>query len=72
MRKPVLRLLFFSQDLGVFCFIWGSGVFVENLGFFDSGQILQMYVVLLYFPFKNGSAYFAAGMVAAKGLVERK
>jgi len=29
----------FSLDLGFFCFIWGSGVFIENLGFFDSGQI---------------------------------
>jgi len=43
----------FSLDLGVFCFIWGSGVFIENLEFFDSGQILEMYVALLYFPFKN-------------------
>ena len=43
----------FLLDLGFFCFIWGSGVFVENLGCFDSGQILEMYVVLLYFPFKN-------------------
>ena len=23
----------FSQDLGFSCFIWGSGVFIENLGF---------------------------------------
>jgi len=44
---------FFSLDLGFFCFIWGSGVFIENLGFFDSGQILEISVVLLYFPFKN-------------------
>jgi len=44
---------FFSLDLGFFCFIWGSGVFIENLGFFVSGQILEMYVVLLYFPFTN-------------------
>jgi len=43
----------FSLDLGFFFFIWGSGVFIKNLGFFDSGQILQMYVVLLCFPFKN-------------------
>jgi len=28
-------------------------VFIENLGFFDSGQILEMYVVLLYLPCKN-------------------
>jgi len=33
--------------------MWGSGVFIENLGFFDSGQILEIYVVLLCFPFKN-------------------
>jgi len=44
---------FFSVDLFFFCFIWGSGVFIENLGFFDFGQILEMYVELLYFPFKN-------------------
>jgi len=34
----------FSLDLGFSCFIWGL---------FDSGQILEMYVVLLHFPFKN-------------------
>jgi len=28
-------------------------VFIENLGFFDSGRILKMYVVSLYSPFKN-------------------
>jgi len=49
----VATAVFFSLDLFFFCFIWGSGVFIENLGFFDSGQILEMYVVLLYFPFKN-------------------
>jgi len=43
----------FSLDLEFFCFIWGSGVFIKDLGFFDSGQILEMYVVLLYFAFKN-------------------
>jgi len=42
----VLPLLFF-------CLIWGSVFFIENLVFFDSGQISEMYVVLLYFPFKN-------------------
>jgi len=41
-RGPVLPLLFFSLDLGFFCFIWGSGVFIENLGLFDSGQILDV------------------------------
>jgi len=45
----VATAIFFSLDLGFFCFIWGSGVFIKNLGFFDSGQILEMYVVLLYF-----------------------
>jgi len=45
-------LLVFSLDLRFFCFIWDSGVFIENL-FFYSGQILEMYVVLLYFQFKN-------------------
>jgi len=44
---------FFSLDLFFLCFIWGSEVFIENLGFFDSGQIFEMYVVILYFPFKN-------------------
>jgi len=28
--RSVLLLLFFSLDLGFFCFIWGSAVFVEN------------------------------------------
>jgi len=49
----VATAVFFSLDLGVFCFVWGSEVFIKNLGFFDSGQILEMYVVLLYFPFMN-------------------
>jgi len=31
--KAVLPLLFFSLDLEFFCFIWGSGVFIENLFF---------------------------------------
>jgi len=44
---------FFSQDQGFFCFVWGSGVFIENLGFFDSGQVLEMYVASLYFPLKD-------------------
>jgi len=43
----------FSLNLGIFCFMWGSGILIANLGFFDSGQIFEMYVVLLYFPFKN-------------------
>jgi len=30
-----------------------AGVFALDLGFFDSGQILEMFVVLLNFPFKN-------------------
>jgi len=47
--------VFFSLDLGFFCFIWGSGVFTENLGFFDSGQILEIYVVLLYFSFNKNT-----------------
>jgi len=49
----VATAVFFSLDLFFFCLIWGSGVFIENLGFFDSDQILEIYVVLLYFPFKN-------------------
>jgi len=49
----VVTARFFSLDLGFFCFIWGSGVFIKNLGFFDSGQILEMYIVLLHFLFKN-------------------
>jgi len=51
--EPVLPLLFFFTRSGVFYFVWGSGVFIENLGFFDSDQILEMYVVLLYFPFDS-------------------
>jgi len=50
--RSVATAVFFSLDL-FFRFIWGSGVFIENLEFFDFGQILEMYVVLLYFPFKN-------------------
>jgi len=42
---PVFPLVFFR---GI-CFFVLSGV----LGIFDSGLILEMYVVLLYFPFKN-------------------
>ena len=42
---------FFSLDLGVFCFI--CFFFIENVGFFNSGQIFKMYAVLLYFSFKN-------------------
>jgi len=34
----------FSLDRGFFCFIWGSGVFIENL-FFYSGQF---YKYMLY------------------------
>ena len=49
----VATAVFFSVDLFFFCFIWSSGVFIENMGFFGSGQILEMYVVLLYFPFKK-------------------
>ena len=49
----MLPLLVFSLDLRFFSFIWGSGVFIENPGFFYSDKILEMYVVLLYFPFKN-------------------
>jgi len=43
----------FLPDLGFFCFIWGFGVFIENLFFLYSGQMFEMYVVLVYFPFKN-------------------
>jgi len=43
----------FSLDLGFSCFIWGSGVLMKIWGLFDFGQILEMYVVLLYFPFKD-------------------
>jgi len=50
---PLMPLLFFFTRSVFFCFMWGSGVFIENLGFFDSGQILEIYVVLLCFPFKN-------------------
>jgi len=52
-ETSVATAVFFSLDLGFFCFIWGSGVLIKNLGFFDSGQILEIYAVLLYFPFKN-------------------
>ena len=51
--EALFPLQFFSPELGFFCFIWGSGIFIENLGFCFSCQILEMYVVLLYFPFEN-------------------
>jgi len=44
---------FFFTGSVFFCFTWGSRFFIENLGFFDCGQILEMYVVFLYFPFKK-------------------
>ena len=55
-----------------FLFYLGSGVFIENLGSFDSGQILQMYVVLLHFPFKNVIVSHAqcAESVASSDVVE--
>jgi len=48
--RSVLSLLVFALDL---FFSVLSGVFIENLGFFDSVQVLEMYVVLHYFPLKN-------------------
>jgi len=52
LSKSVLPLLFFFTRSGVFLFIWGSEVFIENLGFVNSGQIFEIYAVLLYSPFK--------------------
>ena len=46
---------FFSLDLFFFCFIWGSGVFMENLGFFDSGEIFLNLCHITVFPFKYSS-----------------
>ena len=45
----------FSLDPGFSCFIvFGVLEFLLKIwGLFDSGQILEMYVVLLYFPSKN-------------------
>ena len=42
----------FSMDLGFFC-LAGVLVFLLIICFFYSGQILEMFVELLYFPFKN-------------------
>jgi len=50
---PLLVFFFTRSGFFLFSLICGSGVFIENLGFFDVGQILEMYVVLLYFPMKN-------------------
>jgi len=44
----VATAVFFTRSV-FFCFIWGSGVFIENLGFFNSGHIFEIYAVLLYF-----------------------
>jgi len=43
---------FFTRS-GVFLFHLGFWAFLENLGLFDSGQSLEMYVVLRYFQFIN-------------------
>jgi len=32
--------MIFSLDMGFFCFIWGSGDFIETLGFFEAVSIL--------------------------------
>ena len=42
--------MFFSLDLEFSSGFWG---FYWKSVFFYSGQVLEMYVVLLYFPFKN-------------------
>jgi len=49
LQLPLLKISarVFSLDLGFFYFIWVSGILTKNLGFFDSGQILEMYVVLV-------------------------
>jgi len=52
LRPSVATAVFFTR----FCFFLlylGFGVFIENLGFFDSGQILEMCVVWL--PMKGGA-----------------
>jgi len=43
---------FFTRS-GVFLFYLGFWAFIENLGSFDSGQSLEMYVGLWYFQLKN-------------------
>ena len=42
----------FSMDLGFFC-LAGVLVFLLIICLFYSGQILEMFVELPYFPFKN-------------------
>ena len=48
-----LLLLFFSLDLGFSLLSGVLGLLLKIWCFFDSGQILEIYVVLLYFPFQN-------------------
>jgi len=43
----------FSLDLGFSCLTGVLGFLLKIWGLFDSGQILEIYVVLPYFLFKN-------------------
>ena len=59
-------LVFLSLDLGFFCFIWGCGVFVENLGFFDSGQIFVNVCGITVFSIQEYSSL--SGVICAESV----
>jgi len=50
-------IVFFSLDLGIFCFIWGAGVFIENLGVFYSGQIFVNVCRITVFSIQEYSSF---------------
>jgi len=43
---------FFPRSV-VFLFYLGFWVFIENLFFFNSGEMFEIYTILMYFPFRN-------------------
>jgi len=53
-QQCLTTAVFFTRSV-FFRFIWDSGVFIENLFFFTLVKFLEMYVVSLYFRFKNSS-----------------
>jgi len=56
----------FSLDLFFFCFIWGSGVFIENLGFSDSGQIFVNVCRITVFSIQEYSSF--TGVICAESV----
>jgi len=52
LTTSVVTAGFISLDVGFFCFIWGSGVFVENLIFFTLVKSLKcmLYYCIFHSP----------------------